>query len=81
MAQDPDEGVARAISAGEPTTITVELVCPKCDDPTWIEARLQTRLTRDSDGTGALALRVRSPKAAHVCDSPTLGLVEGSRER
>jgi hypothetical protein len=69
------------INLAEPKTVSVELVCPQCDEPTWIEARMQTRVTRDTDGNGALALRVRSAKAAHVCDQPNLGLAEGARER
>ena len=64
-----------------PSTITVELVCPLCDEPSWVEARLQARTTRDTDGNGALALRVRSAKVAHICDQPSLGLTEGPRER
>lgn len=64
-----------------PCTVTVELPCPSCDDVVFTEARLQARVTRDSDGSGALALRVRSAKSAHVCNQPSLGLVEGPRER
>lgn len=65
-----------------PTSVTVELPCPSCDDVVFTEARLSARVTKDSDGTGALALRVRSAKASHVCDQPTLpGLVEGPRVR
>jgi hypothetical protein len=47
----------------------------------FVEARLQARVTKDSDGSGALALRVRSAKSAHLCNQPTLGLAEGPRER
>jgi len=64
-----------------PTVVSVELPCPSCDDVVFVEARLQARVTRDSDGSGALALRVRSAKASHICDQPTLGLAEGPRER
>ena len=72
-------GIPAPIAA--PCTITVELPCPNCDDVVFTEARLQARVTRDSDGSGALALRVRSAKASHLCNQPTLGLAEGPRER
>lgn len=67
---------------GTPTTIDVELECPSCHDRSMVEARLQTRVTRDQDGKGnTLALRVRAAKVSHTCGQGRLGLAEGPRER
>ena len=64
-----------------PLKVSIRLYCPACDEAVIVEARLQARLTRDSDGAGAIALRTRAPKAAHICGAPTLGLAEGARDR
>lgn len=64
-----------------PAVLAVMLTCPTCDMQLQIAAKLQTRVTRDSDGTGALALRVKSAKTQHVCGQQALGLIEGDRER
>lgn len=71
--------VGRVLEA--PLKVSIRLYCPACDEPTIVEARLQARLTRDSDGAGAIALRTRAPKSAHVCGQPSLGLAEGPRDR
>lgn len=82
------------ISAGEgrpvvlypPLTLPVVLTCPSCGELATIEAKLSARVTKDSDGSGALALRTRAPKAAHTCDQLALPLgptpiAEGARSR
>lgn len=82
QAGDEDhEGTADVEPIVPPIVVSVLLTCPNCSVQTTIAAKLQTRVTKDSDGTGALALRCRSPKAAHVCGQASLGLVEGARER
>lgn len=78
---DDRMGTAEIETIVPPVVVSVLLTCPNCDAQETIAAKLQTRVTKDSDGTGALALRVRSPKASHVCGQVALGLVEGSRER
>jgi hypothetical protein len=83
-AADQDEEREGAAEYGvivPPVVLAVLLTCPTCDAQIQVAAKLQSRVTRDTDGKGALALRVRSPKALHLCDQPTLGLVEGARER
>lgn len=83
---DPDDEDERAGAAeyGQiipPVVLSVLLTCPNCDAQIQVAAKLQSRVTRDTDGTGALALRVRSAKAGHLCGQQALGLVEGPRER
>lgn len=81
---DPDAdhvGTADLDPIQTPVVVSVVLVCPRCQAAHATAAKLQTRMTRDQDGTGHLALRVRAPKVMHLCDQPTLGLVEGARER
>lgn len=85
---------ALRVSAGEgkpvylfpPLTVPIVLTCPSCGDTATVEAKLSARITKDSDGTGALALRTRAPKAAHVCGQLALPLgptsiSEGARSR
>lgn len=77
---EPIAGPAGAVITA-PATISVILSCPQCDEPMTVTARLFARMTRDSEGSGALALRTRAAKVEHTCDQPTLGLVEGARSR
>jgi len=81
MATEPTESLTLVNVSGAPTPINVRLECPVCGMESFVVAKLQARVTKDTDGNGALALRVRSPKASHVCDQPTLGIIEGGRER
>lgn len=55
-----------------PAKASVTLTCPVCGATVAIVASLFARVTRDSDGTSALALRTRAPKSAHSCDQMTL---------
>jgi hypothetical protein len=55
-----------------PLRASVTLTCPVCGMSTAVVASLFARVTRDSDGTSALALRTRAPKSAHSCDQMTL---------
>lgn len=64
-----------------PTRISVILPCPSCGATSTIVAAVFARVTKDSDGKGALALRIRAAKAEHVCGQMPLGLVEGPRSR
>lgn len=64
-----------------PAELTFVLVCPDCDVVLSVAAKFQTRLVRDQDGDGTLALRTKAAKARHVCGQPSLGLAEGERER
>lgn len=75
-----DDSVASTIVTA-PATVHVILSCPHCGETATIGAKLYARMTKDSDGTGALALRTRAAKVGHVCDQETLGLVEGPRSR
>ena len=81
QARIPERPALVATVSDEPIRVLVSLECPSCGDIETIDARLQARATRDTDGNGALALRVRSPKVAHVCGQAKLGLIEGPRER
>ncbi len=92
-ADDDDEGEATAKGRAvrtpprylniieAPAIVSIRLICPTCDEPVMVEARLQARVTRDNDGTGAIALRTRAAKVSHLCDAETLGLAEGPRDR
>lgn len=64
-----------------PIVANVLLECPNCQAQTMIAATFRTRLVRDHDGTGSLALRTKAAKVEHVCGQPTLGLLEGPRDR
>jgi hypothetical protein len=64
-----------------PLEVFVSLPCPSCEEELVVKASLFARVTRDSDGKGAIALRTRAPKVSHVCGEPTLGLVESDRVR
>lgn len=77
---NPDDEPEHA-PVGTPSVLEVELTCPECETLVRVEARLQTRLVRDQDGTGTLALRTRAAKVQHLCGQGTLGLAEGPRER
>lgn len=84
IVEDPDqdhEPTSDVDPLQTPVVASVILQCPKCGQAASVAAKLQTRLVQDQDGTGHLALRVRSPKAGHLCGQTTLGLVEGPRER
>lgn len=85
---------ALRVSAGEgrpvvlypPMTVPIVLTCPSCGDLATVEAKLSARVTKDSDGSGAIALRTRAPKAAHICGQLALDLgptpiAEGPRSR
>lgn len=83
-AVDDDEGHEGTSEYGvivPPVVLAVMLTCPSCSMQIQVAARLQTRLTRDSDGKGALALRTRVAKTQHVCGQQAIGLLEGDRER
>lgn len=62
-----------------PAELSVMLICPQCGLDVTIAARLFARVTKDTDGSGALAVKLKAPKAQHVCDQLSLGIVEGSR--
>lgn len=64
-----------------PTRISVILPCPSCGQTNTVVAAVFARVTKDSDGKGAIALRIRAPKVEHVCGQMPLGLVEGPRSR
>lgn len=64
-----------------PARVSVILECPNCGETDTVVASLFARVTKDSDGKGALALRTRAPKVEHVCGQIPLGLVEGPRSR
>jgi hypothetical protein len=85
---DPDEDLEGPLLPHEtysilatPAKAAIRLECPLCEQAETVTATLRTRLVRDQDGTGSLALRVRSAKAEHVCGQLGLGLAEGPRER
>jgi hypothetical protein len=79
--EDEREGAAEYGVIPTPVVLSVLLECPSCQMQLQVAAKLQTRVTRDQDGSGALALRVRSAKTMHLCGQQALGLVEGPRER
>lgn len=60
-----------------PTIAEVTLRCPICGSEGSVLARIGTRVTVDDDGTGSLALRVKSTKAAHLCGTSQLELPLG----
>lgn len=64
-----------------PARVSVILECPTCGETSTVVASLFARVTKDSDGKGALALRTRAAKVEHVCGQMPLGLVEGPRSR
>ena len=73
---DPGLDIVRA-----PARLSVILECPTCGETSTVVASLFARVTKDSDGKGALALRTRAAKVEHVCGQMPLGLVEGPRAR
>ena len=72
-------GVVHLITT--PAGLSVTLPCPSCGETETVRATLRSRVVKDQDGSGHLALRVRSPKAEHVCGQLALGLAEGARTR
>jgi hypothetical protein len=64
-----------------PCKVGVELTCPTCGAIYTIPASLGARVTRDSDGAGAIALRVRADKIAHLCGQLSLELVSDEAPR
>jgi hypothetical protein len=64
-----------------PTRVSVVLPCPSCGQTNTVVAAVFARVTKDSDGKGAIALRIRAPKVEHVCGQMPLGLVEGPLAR
>jgi len=73
---DPGLDIVRA-----PARLSVILECPTCGETSTVVASLFARVTKDSDGKGALALRTRAAKVEHVCGQLPLGLAEGPRVR
>lgn len=80
--QDDDhEGTSEHGLIQTPVVLAMLLECPSCQMQLQVAAKMQTRLTRNQDGTGSLALRLRSAKTQHVCGQQAPGLIEGDRER
>lgn len=78
--QDDQAATVRTLVT-TPAEISAMLVCPSCGMDVRVNAKLFARVTKDSDGAGALALKLKAPKAQHVCDQLTMGLDEGARIR
>lgn len=57
-----------------PCRVGVELCCPTCGAIYVIPASLGARVTRDSDGAGSIAVRIRAEKVAHLCGQMRLEL-------
>lgn len=64
-----------------PCRVGVELCCPTCGAIYVIPASMGSRVTRDSDGAGSIALRVRAEKVAHLCGQMTLDLSTAAAPR
>lgn len=81
MTGDAQIQAAESAVLGTPSVADVELVCPECDSTVTVEARFQTRLVADQDGTVTLALRTKAAKVTHQCGQMRLSLAEGARSR
>jgi len=65
--------------AGEPRHLTmgpywVDLLCPECNLPVVVAAKLSTRLTVTGDDPAELRLVVSTSKAEHLCGQLQLQL-------
>jgi hypothetical protein len=75
---EPTPAVVRTL-VETPAELSALLICPSCGMDARVTAKLFSRVTRDSDGSGSLALKMKSPKAQHICDQLSMGLDEGAR--
>lgn len=80
-ADEPPPAPLYASVITAPARVSVILECPTCLETATVVASLFARVTKDSDGKGALALRTRAAKVEHVCGQIPLGLTEGPRVR
>lgn len=57
-----------------PGTAMVMVTCPNCDAQGRIVVQVHARVTKDSDGTSTLGVRVKAPKLPHDCAQTALPL-------
>lgn len=57
-----------------PAVIAVRVACPGCGELYVIPVHLGSRLVRDHDGAGTVAVRARASKVEHLCGQMPLEL-------